>query len=174
MMVRALLAHDGNDIRIQRLPMVKFMYNELRCTNKPSSSWSDEETSCRYFVSKTLPDVNRQIETITSRDQVFSSVKGKYSKTNSRLEKIMESKLSAWIFFSSVANKDNAKNHYSTEAIIYRSRLVVCIMDEFRHGGDNGQTSRFILKSESDSREMTFSEAADKIRRAMKNKSNRK
>jgi len=50
----------------------------------------------------------------------------------------------------------------------------VCIMDEFRHGGDNGQTSRFILKSESDSREMTFSEAADKIRRAMKNKSNRK
>jgi len=132
------------------------------------------ETSCRYFVSKTLPDVNRQIETITSRDQVFSSVKGKYSKTNSRLEKIMESKLSAWIFFSSVANKDNAKNHYSTEAIIYRSRLVVCIMDEFRHGGDNGQTSRFILKSESDSREMTFSEAADKIRRALKNKSNRK
>jgi hypothetical protein len=59
------------------------------------------------------------------------------------------------------------------EAIIYKSRLVVCIMDEFRHGEPNGQTSRFLLKRESDSREMTFSEAADKIRHTMKNKSDR-
>jgi hypothetical protein len=125
-----------------------------------------EETSCPYFISKNLPDVTRPIEDTTSRDQVYSSVKGEKSKTNSRLEKIMASKLSAWTFFSSMTNQ-------FTEAIIYKSRLIVCIMDEFRHGEPNGQTSRFILKRESNSREMTFSEAADKIRQAMRNKSDR-
>lgn len=131
------------------------------------------ETSCLHFVSKILPDVTRQIETTTSRDQVFSSVKGKPSKFNSRLERIMASKLNAWEFFSSIASENETNNHHSAEAIIYRSRLVVCIMDEFRHGEPNGQISRFILTSESDSREMTYIEAADKIRTTMKNKSKR-
>ncbi len=53
-MVKALLAHDGNDVRIQRLPMVKFMYNELRCTNKPSSSWSDDQLHDSLFRYRNL------------------------------------------------------------------------------------------------------------------------
>ena len=67
--------------------------------------------------------------------------------------------------------KDAINNQYSNEAIIYRKRLIVCIMDEFRHGEAEGQISRFVLKSESSSREMSYIEVAEKLKEILRSRS---
>jgi hypothetical protein len=158
--------------------------NELGvCTAKPgvnactffrtNKEYILTETSCQYFDSKILPVITRQIESILARDQVFSSVKNICAVINSRLDTIINSKISAWKNTSSFIIKDDTNNQYSNEAIIYRKRLIVCIMDEFRHGGADGQISRFVLKSESGSREMSYIEVAEKLLVILRGRSSR-
>jgi hypothetical protein len=91
---------------------------------------------------------------------------------NSRLDTLINSKISAWKDTSSFIIKDAIHNQYSNEAIIYRKRLIVCIMDEFRHGGADGQISRIVLKSESSSREMSYIEVAEKLQEILRGRSN--
>jgi hypothetical protein len=163
----------------------EWQVNELGvCTAKPgvkegtffrtNKEYISTETSCQYFVSKTLPVITRQIESILARDQVFSSVKGRRDVFNSRLDALINAKISAWQDTSSFIMKDAINNQYSNEAIIYRKRLIVCIMDEFRHGGDDGQISRFILKSESSSREMSYVEVAEKIQEILRGRTKKR
>jgi hypothetical protein len=128
---------------------------------RSSKEYFSAETSCPHFISKILPDVTRQIES-TTRDQVFSDVKGKHTKYIRRLDELVKSKLSVWKFFSSIISRGEAYPYFN-EATIFRRRLVVCIMDEYRHGGPNGPISRFILTSDTGSREMNYVEVADKI-----------
>jgi hypothetical protein len=135
---------------------------------RSTKEYFSTETSCSYFVSQALPDVTGQIESITARDQEFSNVKGSRASIVSRLNAIINSKIPAWNSFNSITGPEEISN----EASIYRRRLIVCIMDEFRHGGSDGH-SRFVLKSETGSREMSYIEAAEKMIELLRKRSKR-
>ena len=64
------------------------------------------------------------------------------------------------------------ENPYSNEAIIFCKRLIVCIIDEFRHGL-NGQISQFMKTCEDNYREMSYNEVFQKISVLVKNTKNR-
>ena len=132
------------------------------------------ETLCQYFATKASPNITSRIESITARDQVFFALKGKKTKYIARLDEIINSKLSEWKFFGSIYRKDSADPN-SIKAIIYRRRLVVCIIDEFRHGGSNGQISRFVLTNENNtgSREMSYIEVAEQLDSILRNRAAR-
>ena len=115
--------------------------------------------ACPYFRSQSEPDPNTLIKTSTLRDQIYVIEKGKAarSKIHARLKSIIASKMQAYMCFCGIINKKETRNPYSNEAIILRKRMIVCIIDEFRHG-INGQTSRFLRTSEGGYREMGYTE----------------
>jgi hypothetical protein len=81
--------------------------------------------------------------------------------------------MQAYQYFCGIINVKELENPYSNEAIILRKELIVCIIDEFRHGL-NGLISRFMKVCEDKYLEMSYTEVAPKISDLLRNTKNKR